>query len=299
MLAYLISAHTDPAQLHRLIQALDHEAHFFVHIDLKSDIAPFAEQCQAPNVHFLEHRTNVRWGTLLEVDYQMELLRTAVAHPQPFERLFFLSGLDYPLWSNRRIHQWVAQQGDTETLWAINMNTPEINESQRQLYTTPRPLFRRLSNKWATKASILCRKACQLLHIGRPLHFNVDGSEWQLYKGSAWMCISEPLARYVTDVYKQQPEVRRYFSSSFGPAETLIPTIAMNSPQWAARCRLFKGPYPGLDALTPLHFIVYQPVIRIMTLTDLPTLQASDKMFTRKLTTGKSEPLIEALTGRD
>ncbi len=295
MLAFLISAHTDPAQLRRLIQALDHEAHFFIHIDEKSDIAPFLKLCKAPNVHFLEHRINVRWGTILEVEYQMELLRAAINYPQSFSRLFFLSGLDYPLWSNQRIHQWVVQQGDSETLWAIDMDKPEINQSQRLLYATPRLLFRPLGNKWGAKASIACRKLCELVHWRRPLHFKVGGRQWHLYKGSAWMCISEELAGYVVDTYEQRPELRRYFSSSFGSAETLIPTIALNAPQWASRCRLFEGPYPGLDALTPLHFIIYQPVIRIMTLADLPTLQASGKMFTRKLMTGKSEPLIEAL----
>ena len=39
MLAYLISAYTDPDHLARLIAALDHEADFYVHVDANVDDA--------------------------------------------------------------------------------------------------------------------------------------------------------------------------------------------------------------------------------------------------------------------
>ncbi|MBR2088609.1 MAG: hypothetical protein IJ906_16095, partial [Oscillospiraceae bacterium] len=51
-----------------------------------------------------------------------------------------------------------------------------------------------------------------------------------------------------------------------------IQTIAFNSPQWASRCLLFQGEYPGLAALTPLHYIVYDPIIKVMDETDYDTL---------------------------
>ncbi len=64
-IAYLISAHTDPGQLRRLTEALRAEGvHFFVHIDRKSCIDPFLQEASAPDVHFLEERIDVRWGTI-------------------------------------------------------------------------------------------------------------------------------------------------------------------------------------------------------------------------------------------
>lgn len=294
-IAYLISAHTDEAQLKRLIDSLHSDADFFVHIDRKTDIRPFTSLIKGDNVHFIENRIDVRWGTMIEVEYQIELIRAAVNHPRHFDRIFFLSGMDFPLWSNRRITDWLGEQGDREILQGINMNTTMINEQQRQLYSLSRPLFRMFGNTANQKLSILCRKALALMGHRKKLSFTVDGTEWDLYKGSAWWCITEELAGYVLRCYDGMPEIKRYFNDSFGQAETLIQTIAFNSPEWSGRCMLTEGEYPGLAALTPLHFIIYEPVIKVMDESDFATLLQSGRMFTRKLRSGASDRLVALL----
>ena len=299
-IAYLISAHTDAPQLKRLVEALHPDAHFFIHIDKKSDITPFQAVLQGDHVHFLTHRIDVRWGTILEVEYQMALIKAAIDHPVHFNRIFFLSGMDYPLWSNTHITQWLEDQGDKEILSGIRMDTPLLSRQQYELYSLARPFFHIswLSNKGNERLSILCRKANGLLGIHKPLSFMVNGHEWHLYKGSAWWCISQPLATYIYDMYMNEPAIRRYFIDSFGQAETLIQTITFNSPEWASRCILHEGKYPGLAALTPLHYILYDPVIKVMDKNDHDTLMASGKMFARKFISGKSDQLIEMLGSR-
>lgn len=291
-LAYLISAHTDAPQLARLIRALHADAEFFVHIDLKSDIRPFQEAITAGNVHFIENRTDIRWGTFRQVDYQMALLEAAVNHPTHFDRIFTLSGLDYPLWSNRRITEWLEQQGEREILKGYNMNTDLLCEQQQELYSQYRPLFTMFGERWDGKLSILFRKVLTTLGIRRKLHLKVDGKQWNLYKGASWWCISEELARYIVRTYRKHPEIGRYFRHSFGPDECLPQTIAFNSPEWAPKCMLATGKYPGLDALTPLHYIVYEPVIKVMTEDDLPALLQSGKMFARKFCSGTSDEAL-------
>lgn len=298
-IAYLISAHTDAPQLKHLIEALHPDAEYFVHIDLKSDISQFTRLISSKNVHFIEERSDVRWGTLIEVEYQMALIRAAVQHPRHFDRIFFLSGMDYPLWSNEHITRWLEEQGDREILQGINMNTDYIVGGQREIYTLSRPLFRCFNNKWNQKLSILCRKVLAALGHRKPMSLNVGYETWNLYKGSAWWCISQELAQYVLDCYDKKPEIRRYFRDSFGQAETLIQTIAFNSPEWAKKCILTRGEYPGLAALTPLHFIIYEPVIKVMDAEDYDQLMASGRMFTRKLRSGVSDTLIEKLRNRD
>lgn len=299
-IAYLISAHTDAPQLKRLIEALHPDAHFFVHIDKKSDMTPFTTLIRQENVHFLSDRINVRWGTILEVDYQMALIKAAIDFPVPFDRIFFLSGMDYPLWSNERITAWLAEQSGKELLCGICMDTDAINPQQRNLYQWSRPFFHfgALNNRWNQRLSILCRKTKVLLGMRKKLHFAVDGRTWHLYKGSAWWCISQDLASYIYNMYVCKQEIRRYFVDSFGQAETIIQTIAFNTPEWASKCLLVKGAYPGLAALTPLHFIIYEPVIKVMDETNYDTLVASGRMFTRKLISGKSDKLVERLHGR-
>jgi len=299
-IAYLISAHTDAPQLQRLVEALHPNAHFFIHIDKKSDISPFQAVLQRDNVHFLTHRIDVRWGTILEVEYQIELIKAAINYPVNFDRIFFLSGMDYPLWSNSHITQWLETQGDKEILSGIRMDTPLINKQQHELYSLARPFFdiNWLNNKSNERLSILCRKVRSLFGIRKPVSFIVNGHKWHLYKGSAWWCISQQLATYIYHTYMNEPTIRRYFIDSFGQAETLIQTIAFNSPTWAPHCLLHEGSYPGLAALTPLHYIVYDPVIKVMDETDYDMLMKSGKMFARKFISGKSDKLVEKLEVR-
>ena len=299
-IAYLISAHTDAPQLQRLVESLHPDAHFFVHIDKKSDIEPFTAALNQENVHFLEDRIDVRWGTILEVEYQMALIKAAVDYPMDFDRLFFLSGMDYPLWSNDKITSWLEEQGDREILCGICMDTDYIVGQQRQIYQISRPFFSigMLGNKGNQRLSIVCRKLKALVGMRKRRHFTVDGEVWRLYKGSAWWCISQNLACHIYNMYVRKPEIRRYFTDSFGQAETLIQTIAFNSPEWASRCMLVEGEYPGLAALTPLHYIVYEPVIKVMDETDYEALMASGRMFARKFVSGKSDRLVETLNDK-
>lgn len=288
-IAYLISAHTDPAQLRRLVLSLHPDAEFFVHIDAKSQLELFTSCLQLPRVHYISNRVDVRWGTMREVQYQMNLIRAVVTFPRKFDRIFFLSGMDYPMWSNARIVKWLEQQGEKEILQGYCMDTDELDAWQRETYTVARPACRNV------RVGILLRKLLRLTGYRKPLYFPIEGRMCKLYKGSAWWCISQSLAQYVLDQYDHNASLHRYFCNSFCPAETFIQTIAFNHPFWQQRCILTEGKYPGLEALTPLHFIDYRGAIHVLTAEDYTRLRESGKMFCRKVVTGKSDSLVEML----
>lgn len=292
-IAYLISAHTDAPQLKRLIDALHKDADFYIHIDKKSDISKFTSLIHGDNIRFLEYGYNVRWGTIIEVYYQMALIQEMLDSAKKYDRVFFLSGMDYPLWSNERITQYLESLGDKEILMGVNMTHPATPTKQNELYTTARPFFNIpfLSNKTNERIGILCRKIKKALGMKKAL---ILPNGWTLYKGSAWMCITYGLAEKLANTFYDDHQVRKYFVDSFGSAETFIPTVAFNS-EYKSRCIEYDGPYPGLDALTPMHFIDYEPVIKVMDETDYDRLMASDKMFTRKLTSGKSDELVKLI----
>ena len=107
------------------------------------------------------------------------------------------------------------------------------------------------------------------------------------------------MAAFILEQYETKPQIAHYFRDSFCPAETLIQTIAFNSPHWAGRCILSEGPYQSLAALTPLHFIEYDPVIKILDESDLDRLLASGKMFCRKVVSGRSDNLVDELIERN
>ncbi len=293
-IAYLISAHTDPQQLLRLIEALGSEAHSFVHIDKKSSLERFTSLIKSDRVHFLRERIDVRWGTINEWYYQRLLLEAAVTYPLYFDRLVTLSGLDYPLWSNRRIEAYFEQHKGEEQLAAMPlMETVHGKDIFRELrlYLTL-PL---IGSKGNQRLSILVRKAAKALGYKRAYTFRVGGEEWREYKGAAWWAISQELAEHVLDTYEHyRKEILRQFRNQHCPAETLLPTIAFNSPQWRERCKLFP-PETTLKEKTLLHHIQYAAAIKVWTLDDYEELKASGKMFARKLTTEASLPLMEVI----
>ncbi len=307
-IAYLISAHTDPPQLARLVGALSTggDTHFFIHIDKKSDIRPFVEALAATNphhsntddnVHFLHQRVDVRWGTINEWDYQLALLRTALAYPLSFHRLVTLSGLDYPLMSNEGIQAFFAAHEDEEQLAAMPLReelpSADIFRQIRPYITLPL-----IGNRTAQCISIALRRLIALTGHRRSFTFPVGGELWREYKGAAWWAISEPLANYVVTTYdRHAPELRRQFRHQHCPAETLLQTIVFNGPtSLTSRCKLFPStPASTLAQKTLLHHIDYGQAIRIWTADDLPLLLATGKMFARKFTSSQSLPLISLL----
>ena len=99
---------------------------------------------------------------------------------------------------------------------------------------------------------------------------------------------------YVLHEWDTNKRLVNYFSTAFCPDETFIQTVAFNS-RFASRCLLQEGRYTSLAALTPLTYIDYDPVIKVLTEEDWPVLQQSGKMFCRKTMTGTSDALLDRI----
>lgn len=295
-IAYLISAHSDPAHLYRLVGALQPAAAFFIHVDAKVDLASFARVLNRENVHFIAERYDVRWGEISQVYYQRALLRAALDSGQTFDRLFTLSGLDYPVWGNARIRQFFAEHPHTEYICGIDMTDqrPDIQRTYRMYRPWPG-----LSLSWTRLRTFIrarSRKLLWLFGCRKPLTVEVAGSTvpLRLHKGGSWWCITPQLARYLLDTLDNHPELLAYFRTSFGPDETLWQTLVFNSP-YAGKALCAQGDYTTLADLTPLHHIYYHPVIKVFTLDDLPDILSSGRMFCRKTMTGVSDGLMDRL----
>lgn len=293
-LAFLISAHTDPAHLRRLAGSLPQGSEFYIHIDAKSDISPFKAVLTGANVHFINHRVNVVWGSINEVEYQMELIRAALADNKA-DWLISMSGLDYPLWSNERMLDFFqhAQAENREFLQGISMlHQGKAADNYRQ--------FRFLSGKpWKkgslpSKMRVAIRKAIGLTPIRKSLTIHTAEKTYTLYKGAAWWAIGTALAQHILKEWDGNKPLVRYFKTSFCPAETFIQTVAFNS-EFAPHCMLATGKYQSLAVLTPLTYIYYNPTIKILTEEDFGTLQASGKMFCRKVVSGQSDKLMDMI----
>lgn len=293
-LAFLISAHTDEPHLRRLIESLPEGSEFYVHIDEKSDITPFKEVLNRPDVHFIDHRVNVVWGSINEVEYQMELVREALRCSPDY--LITLSGMDYPVWSNKEIIGYFQSLDGRNVLQGlcITLSDPK-NVNYRE--------YRLLSSQpWrkggiGSKFRVALRKILSLMGIKKPLSVTASGKRYDLYKGAAWWAITPQLAVKALYEWDENKTLRRYFSTSFGPAETFLQTVAFNS-SLRDTCILTEGHFTTLLALTPLTFIDYSNGVLILNDKDYDRIIASGKMFCRKTITGQSDSLMDMIDQR-
>lgn len=293
MIAYLLSAYRDPQHLGRLVAALDYEADFYIHIDANVDEAPFREALPQ-HVHFVK-RHRISWGGWEQVAYQYELLKAALASEHHYTHLVCLSAQDYPLWSNKNIHDFFNQKTECEFICGHNL-THTDNAAQRHKITHIHP-FRDLSwtNQWLkNKVIVASRHLLRLLGLRRRPTVCIDGHLCDVYFGSDYWAITPKCAAYVVEHLEQQPEIKNYFRTTFVPSELCIQTIVFNSP-FAANALLHQGSYPGLKQLTPLHYIDYGACAKELTAADWPQLEACGKMFCRKVVTDTSDKLVDII----
>jgi hypothetical protein len=292
-LAFLISAHTDAKHLARLVGSLPEESEFFVHIDAKSDIAPFIRAITDDRVHFLSHREDVIWGSWIEVRYQMELIRAALRRDTVFDYLITLSGMDYPLWSNARIVGFLSENRGKQFLQGMRVMKDDPKSHMYRQYRMLSCVHWK-NGSIGSKLRVAMRSLVSAIGIRKPLEFNVGGKHYSLYKGAAWWAITPALANYVLESYDNNAELDSYFETSFCPAETFVQTVAFNSA-FADRCILTAGHFTTLYDLTPLTYIDYNPVVQVLTEKYLDTLKSCGKMFCRKVCTGKSDGLMKLI----
>lgn len=293
-IAFIITAHNDPEHLKRMTDALPASAEFFVHIDAKSDISTFQKVIDNPRVHFTKKRINVMWGSLGVVDSQMAAIEEALESGKEYDYFISASGLDYPLWSNNKIENFLDTHKGTNFIYGVDM---ENQGDQSKLYRQYR-FFNGKPWRYKTlksKFRVSLREITYALGVRKPLHFKVKGKDFKLYKGAMWWAITPSLVKAAYHCWKDNADFHRYFNTSFAPDETFIPTIAFNDEAFGKTTLGEPEKFTRLEDVTPLTFIDYTNGIKILDESDLPRLLASGKMFCRKTITGQSDRLMDKI----
>lgn len=299
-IAYLISVHKDAIQLLRMLKALyqGDNTYFFIHVDAKSNQSDFESIIPddlKKNVLFTSKRYWVQWGGFNQVRYQQELLKSCLSYNIHFDRIFILTGQDYPLISNAEINKELSENPKKEYIKGLNIsnieNPPKI-KNKLVLYH----FFRDLKTSYKLKKifSGSSRFVMTVLPIRKKTYLIIDNTKWSVYQASAMMCITYDLARYVFDKLNDK-RIVNYFKYSFAPDEMVIPTIIFNSP-YRVNCSLYeKDSYDGLKTLSAITYFNYGKEIQTFTLDDYNELKHCGKMFARKFVTGISDSLMDKL----
>ena len=104
---YLILAHKNPLQLGRMIERLDDGASkFFIHLDAKTPIEPFAACLEGAHIRFIEPRERCVWGDFSIVRATIHLMEAASKEQGVF---ILMSGQDYPIQSQGYINDFLER----------------------------------------------------------------------------------------------------------------------------------------------------------------------------------------------
>lgn len=290
-LAYLISAYMEPEQLGNIIRALDtKEAGFFIHVDGKSDIQPFLNNCpQKENVVFVEERERVCWGGFTQVHAIMKMLKCALASPSAYERFISMTGTDYPIMSNEAIQNFFVGNRDKEMICTLKeVDHKRILRYELNDYANIREPLEKLSKK-------LIYSMGRALHIRKRHLPRITGKYVDVFSGSDYWAISRECAEYVYQVYKSDSKYNAWMKTTGIPSEKYVQTIMGNS-EYASRCVSFEPGRPlAFMEYSPLHYVIYGDAIKILDIPDYYDIISSGKMLARKVYHEQSKGLMQLL----
>lgn len=293
-LAFLINVQKDACHLRDLVSSLPADAEYYIHVDSSRGQQHFMRQVSGDNVHFLIHRVKTVAGSLNEVCVQVRLIREALSCGADY--LVAIDGLDYPVWSNDRINDYFAGLDGKEMLSAVAM--PGMG---RMAYKyTDFQLFNNHawpSSSFKGKARKLARLLLSGGHIHKTLRIHCPLKTYTLYKGGTSWAITREMGNLIVREWDENAHLRTYFSTSYCPLETFVPTVALNS-SLASRCVLVEGANYDEESLMPLTHLSGRRSSRILTEDDFQAVCDSDKMFARQVVSGYSDGLKSMIDAR-
>jgi hypothetical protein len=287
-IAYLITAHKDLTHLVRLVKALSAtDSYFFIHIDKKFAIEPFENiiDVMGDTVQFIEERYSVYWGDFSHVESKIALMKRMIASGIAFERVFFLSGQDYPVFSNKRILALLQKEPEKEFISAYNITQGRIAE-------------KKITRYWFFNHGKWMRRFLTYLFFFLPIrkknkvYFNNTYND--VYFGSEFYCLTYNCVKYVFETFLREKNITHYFKHSHHPIEEYIQTIVFNSP-YVKNTVLMTEKYVRLEALAATHFFEYPAGVTIFTEKDFDKIINASKMFFRKATSTESAALLDKI----
>jgi len=216
-IAHLILAHSQPAQVARLVKTLAHsDAYFFLHIDKKVPVSAFEEVLPKERVYFVEKREAVGWGAYSIVQATVNGLAQIASSGLDIGYINLLSGSDYPLKRADEIHGFF-QEHNGKSFMEFESVTQQWTEAVPRLtqYHLTNYHFpgKYLVQKWMNKLLPARTMPDNLVAVGR----------------SQWMSLSMDAAKHILAYLNAHREVVRFFKHTWAPDEIIFQTILYNS----------------------------------------------------------------------
>jgi len=221
-IAFLITAHAEPLQLRRLVQSLAAPwASFFVHVDRKVAIEPFARALVgiAP-VTFVKRRVRVNWGGWSQVEATLRLMRCAMTKDRTLVRFALLSGACYPLRSNEALRDCLLGD-ENEHISAFPMPDDERDKPLTRL------------TRWHMESGLrgtgLRSRAAHLVNDTLRLLPPRRLAGLVPYAGSSWFVITRDAVQTILERVETDRRFMSFFRYTRCPDECFFQTVLADS----------------------------------------------------------------------
>lgn len=224
--AYIIIAHKNPLQVRRLVSRLnDGFSEFFIHIDKTVAIAPFEIIKEIGDVVQFIERVDSKWGGFGSVQASLNGLKAVKDSKKHFDRIFLLSGQDYPIKSNNYINDFLEKY--PKSVFIEYYPIPDYQKwpgkDRGGSYRVDKYY---IGLKWY---ELLQSKAMNFLSAYISSLQRKIPNRMKAFTGSTWWSVDLYTLNYILDYDLKHPEYRSFHQFTFVPDELFLHMIVANS----------------------------------------------------------------------
>ncbi|WP_159947789.1 beta-1,6-N-acetylglucosaminyltransferase [Polaribacter septentrionalilitoris] len=288
---YIITVHTNPNHLKRLINKLnDKNSEFYIHLDLKSEINHFKKIVKLPNVVFIEKRVKCIWGDISQVMATINLLKRAIHNKKENSIIIFLSGQDYPIKSLSFIDKYIQENNKNEfidmmpfknsIIYNQRVNQYKINNSEKRMdFVYLSPILSSGLKNFKLFIKLILKKKIDIIEALRFVKRKRVSIFKKHYKGSNWFALQYDTVREVLNYIEvNENKLFKYYKYTACADEQFFHTI-LNE---------ISSRKKTLNFSSSLHFVDWNrknvPLPVTFTVDDINLLlnQPKGKLFARK-----------------
>jgi Core-2/I-Branching enzyme len=293
-MVYILLAHTNSEQVIRLVNRLNApQTRFVIHVSINCEPGVYKALLSAtkeyPNVAFAK-RTSVKWGNFDIIQALLNCIDVICSQNYDFDRVYILSGQDYPLQSNAVIEKTLANYKDQQIMEYFPLPDDERGHGQnRWLYYHFRLGKRHMHLPLVHPGNFLLRLVSRLTAFVLPERMIPAGL--QPYGGSFWSSLSPQAVTYLHNLSHspQGKKTIRFFKYNLHPGEMFLQTMLLNSP--------LKNTINNLN----LHYVKFPPESGhpvFFTASDFDELGKAEELFARKIDDRIDNNILNMLDGK-
>ena len=279
MTAYLILAFKNPPQLARLVSRLQSSnATVFIHIDKKTDIAPFLFIRRFKNVRFISNRFKIVWGGYSITECIISGMKE-ILDDGNYDHIVSMSGQDYPIRPLFEFEQLLADNKDRSFMFA-EQKTPDSRWWKIAVHRFNYYYLSDFDFRGKRFLHKIARKILPKRNFLYP-HYRLYGGP-----GATFCALSGEACKYIVSFMEGNKKAKEFARYTFASDEFWFQTILMNS---SLRFKVINS------ALWYMEWDGSSKHPRTLTIMDYNKIVGSGVYFARKFDVLKDDLILDKL----